>query len=266
LPGFGSQDRPTASKGVAAALDLLDAYGVAHGMIEFDNGVDHRRAFFAHPPEPGSMPGIVMVHERWGLDAPLRDVACRLAREGYAVLAPDLFETLGGPSRVEAQIRAVSSALTDHDALRDLRGAVRFLRQRPVPRIGVIGTWGFCMGGRLALLLAGADPDVGPCLDFYGNPVNSGRNAAKPLDPLEAVRRLRGPVFGAFGAEDRSIPAENAHRLDAALEAAGVPHEVHMLPGAGHAFFNDARFSYHEESARAIWPKALAFLRHATER
>jgi carboxymethylenebutenolidase len=120
-------------------------------------------------------------------------------------------------------------------------------------RIGVVG---WCMGGGLALSAAAHDGDtgagdVGAAVVFYG----------RPLDPGDTAK-IQAPVLGLYGAKDQGIPVEAVRAFEQELRANQTPHEIHVYPGAGHAFFNDTRpHIYQPEAAQDAWEKTLAWFR-----
>ena len=191
--------------------------------VAIDTRLDGRLAVLVRPAAPGPWPGVVMVHEAWGLDDVLRRQADRLASAGFVVLAPDLYDD--GP-RMRC-VRATFAALRARsgppfDILQACRA--QLLEDRHVNgRVGVIG---FCMGGGFALLLAAEG--------FDASAVNYG------MVPADVDEVLRGacPVVASYGGRDRQLVGE-VPRLTAALEAAGVPHDVQVYPTAGHSFLND---------------------------
>lgn len=211
--------------------------------------------YLAVAPGPPPWPGLVVVHEAYGLT---RDIAAhvdRLAAAGYLAVAPDLFRH-GSKLRC---LRQTFQALKDgHGAAFDDIEATRSWLADRADCTGRIGVIGFCMGGDFALLAA-------PRYDFAAAAVNYGRV------PDDADQILRGacPIVGSYGARDRLLPGHGP-RLQAALTAADVPHEVTVYPGAGHSFLNHhpaplrildkvTGAGYHAPSAADAWRRILAF-------
>ncbi|MEM7308307.1 MAG: dienelactone hydrolase family protein [Planctomycetota bacterium] len=221
--------------------------------------------------EPGERSGVVLVHEVFGLDAYVLDVAEGLAAAGHAVIAPDLYsrEGLPGPASTEAepaptwdsdQIRGAVASMPDRRAIADLEAAAALL----IERFGVdderLGALGFCMGGNYAYLLGCASRSVSAVVDFYGRIVYPELSANKPTQPLELALNLGAPFLGLFGAEDASIPAEHVQRLDGVLSQFAKDFAIFTYPGAGHGFHNHRRPAFHEDAASDAWNRALAFL------
>ena len=177
---------------------------------------------FARPAGTGPWPGVVMVHEAFGVGDIMRRQAERLAAAGYLVLMPDLFTEGGARKCLVATFRALMAgtgrAFVDIDSARD----ALLSRSDCTGRVGVIG---FCMGGGFALLVAGRGFDAAS--------VNYGR-LPRDLGVLEGSC----PIVASFGGADRSL-AGAAGKLDTALERHGVERDVKEYPEAGHAFLND---------------------------
>lgn len=183
------------------------------------------RAYLAAPEGMGPWPGVVVVHEIMGLDAQTRRHADRLAGAGYLALAVDLFSA-GGPRCVVATMRALRRGAGQ--ACVDIVTAQEHLRADP-RCTGKVGVIGFCMGGGFALLTAAAGFDAASA--NYGQ---------VPGDPEVALDGAC-PVIGSYGARDRSLRGA-ARALEAALERAGVEHDVKEYPEAGHAFLDEKPF------------------------
>jgi carboxymethylenebutenolidase len=214
------------------------------------------KAHLAVPPVgAGPWPGVVVLHESFGLNDDIRQQADRLAAAGYVAVAPDLFSA-GGAWRCiratfAAQLRGHGKAFDDIESARTWLAA----REDCTGRIGVIG---FCMGGGFALLTAARGFDV------------SAPNYAHLPKDLDGVLQGACPVIASYGAKDRTLRG-TAAKLEAALQRAGVEHDVHEYPDAGHSFLNRhdlgpggallrvAGIGYHEPSAEDAWGRILRY-------
>jgi carboxymethylenebutenolidase len=220
-------------------------------------------------------PGVVMIHDVWGLADHTRDLARRLAAEDFAVLAVNLYRRTPAPkiSDPGAWIRGLS----DPQVIADVQSAVDLLAAHASVAGRRIGVVGFCMGGTYAIHAAAGCRGVAAAVPFYGMlshehgllappPGTSLDVARKPRSPLDAARALRCPLLGCFGAEDPYIPTDDVRSFDENLDASGQPHEVIVYPGAGHAFLNDTRAEmYRPDAARDAWSRMLAWLRRHLE-
>ncbi len=209
------------------------------------------------PVGAGPFPGVVVVMHAPGVDAFIQDICERLALEGYVAIAPDLYHRETEEQAKDDPITRMGR-LRDAEIAQDINAALdhlRSLRQVSPERIGIVG---FCMGGRIAYMMAALNPSFRACVDFYGG------NIAVPWgegpSPLDLTPKISCPVLGLFGAEDTNPSPEDVARLDAALTRHNKPHEFHIYPGAGHAFMNQARPSYRPEAARDAWQRCLDFL------
>ncbi len=220
-------------------------------------------------PEPGPSPAVVMIHDVWGLSAHTRDYATRLAREGFAVLAIDLYRR-ARPAKIENP-GTWMRALSDPQVLSDLGAGARFLAALPQTN-GRVGVLGFCMGGMYALMAGCADLGFSASVPFYGllshahgilhDPAGLDP-ARKPREPLAMAAELRCPLLAFFGDQDSFIPQSDVQALARALALtrARVGAEIVVVPGAGHAFMNDTRpDAYQPEAAADAWRRTVEFL------
>jgi carboxymethylenebutenolidase len=204
------------------------------------------RAFLVHPDGTGPFPGVVVIHELFGLNDNIRDIAGRFAGEGYAALAVDLFSTA---SRITCMARIFHGMLirpVENGVVDDLQAALDFLRARPEVDAARLGAIGFCMGGSYALQLACVAGDLRAASVFYGqNP-----------RPLEAVARAC-PIVGSY--PERDFTANAARQLEPMLKRYQVPYDIKIYPGARHSFFNEDGPAYQAEAAADAWRRTLAF-------
>lgn len=224
---------------------------------------------FLAAPDADAAPGVVMIHDVWGLSDHTRDLAQRLARDGFAVLALDLYRRLD-----EVKIEnpgAWMRALSDPQVLRDVQAGADFLRAHPAARDRKVGVVGFCMGGMYALMAACTCEGLAASVPFYG--LLSHRHgilfdeggldpARKPHEPLELASRLRCPTLAFFGDRDEFVPMADVEALRERLDATAPEAQVVVYPGAGHAFMNDTRpDAFRPDDAADAWAKMVGFLR-----
>ena len=220
-------------------------------------------------PESSARPGVVMIHDVWGLTDHTRDLARRLASEGLAVLALDLYRRLDSV-KIDDPGQWMR-ALSDPQILGDVQAAVDFLGAQSMTEGHKIGVTGFCMGGMYALMAGCTCTGLSASVPFYG--LLSHRHgilhsdagldpALKPREPLDAVRDLRSPTLAFFGDHDQFIPVSDIELLKERFAEISQPTEVVVYPGAGHAFMNDTRpDAYRPEDAADAWQKMVEFLR-----
>jgi carboxymethylenebutenolidase len=224
--------------------------------------------FFAAPDSGGPAPGVVMIHDVWGLSGHTRSLAGRLADRDFAVLAVNLYRR--DPELQIDDPGPWMRSLSDPAVLEDLRLAARFVKDRPECN-GRVGVVGFCMGGMYALMAACSDLGFSAAVPFYG--LLSHRHgilhdpagldpARKPREPLAMAGELSCPLLAFFGGQDTFIPLSDVRELERGLAHARADWEVVVVPDAGHAFMNDTRIeAYRPEAAEMAWGRLADFLR-----
>jgi carboxymethylenebutenolidase len=234
-------------------------------MVELDAEGGKMPAQVAQPAAGGPHPGIIVVMEAFGLNGHIKDVARRLAAEGFVTLAPDLYYR--EPVRVTSyddlpQALRLMNGLWDDKIVGDMDAAVAFLRRQSEVRGDRVGITGFCMGGRVSFLTACRNPAIGAAAPFYGGGIASGeRSARQPVPPIDLASGLRCPVLAFFGGDDPFIPPADVERVRATLGKLGPQHEVVVYDGAPHGFFCSERSSYRPEAAKDSWERTLRFFR-----
>jgi len=179
--------------------------------------------YLATPQGQGPFPGVVMIHEAFGLTDQTRRHADRMARAGYLTLAVDLFSEGGARRCLVSTMRSMATGTGR--AFTDIDTAQKWLAGSP-HSTGKTGVIGFCMGGGFALLVARDGFDVAS--------VNYGRLPGN----LDEALRGACPIVANYGGADKPLKGA-ANRLESALDRLGIEHSVREFPGAGHAFLND---------------------------
>jgi carboxymethylenebutenolidase len=210
-----------------------------------DGGVD---AYVAWPSGTAHAPAILVVHEWWGLGDQIKDVARRLAREGYVAIVPDLYH--GKVATTPEMAHELVRGLEDTRVFSELDTAAAWARAQPRVEGMRVGILGFCVGGGITLRYALHQPDLGAAVMFYGPP---------ETDPGK-LATLKAPLQGHFGALDQGIPPDRVEAMRAAMRKAGKTADLYVYPGAGHAFMHDGLPSYHADAAKTAWARTLAFL------
>lgn len=202
--------------------------------------------YLALPDGNGPHPGVVVIHEAYGLNDNIRDITRRFADRGYAALAVDLFS---GRNRAICMTRYMTGMLVgsvQRFGIGDLKAALTHLSAMPDVDPGRIGAIGFCMGGGFAIAWACTDDRLKAIAPFYG---------ANPR-PIDAVARAC-PVVGSYPEKDFTANAGRA--LDRALDRHGIVHDFKVYAGARHSFFNDTGRSFDREAAEDSWSRVMAF-------
>jgi carboxymethylenebutenolidase len=200
---------------------------VTNTTIPGQNGGPDVRAYVAKPPGEDPFPVVIMIHEFYGLNESIVGKAEGLAQEGYLVVAPDTFR-----GSTTAWIpRAIYQVVTNkpEQVNQDLDSVYAWIKVQPNVAANRTGILGFCYGGRASLSYSLHNDQLAATVIFYGSPIT---------DP-QALRSLPGPVLGIFGGADNSIPVEDVHAFEAALDQAGIPNEITLYDGQPHAFVTD---------------------------
>ena len=206
-------------------------------------------------PSGGSGPGILVLQEWWGLNPQIKGVADRLAGEGYAALAPDLYHgELAEHTEMDKAGRLMAEMQADR-AARDMGGAVDYLIGHDAVTSNGVCVVGFCMGGMLTLLVAAQHGDkVIAAAPYYGAPLG---------DSAPDWSGLTAPVDGHFAENDSFFPPDAVVALEAELKGMGKDVTFHVYPGTGHAFANenDPFGTHNADAAKTAWQRTLAFFK-----
>jgi carboxymethylenebutenolidase len=199
------------------------------------------------------LPAVVMVHEWWGLNDNIKNMANTLAKEGYVVLAADLYkgEVATDPNRAQELSQSVRS--DQNEAIANLQSAVKYLSSLPNVNTSRIASLGWCFGGGQSLQLAlnSKQQPLAATILYYGNPL---------VTDKQVLLNVKWPILGIFGDQDQAVPVEKVKQFETALNADRIPNEIHIYPGVGHAFANPSGDNYAPKETADAWQKTLAFL------
>jgi carboxymethylenebutenolidase len=213
----------------------------------------------AYVAKPGGgtfpWPVVLVIQEAFGLNEHIKDVARRVAGEGYLAVAPDLFHRSGkgrtaGYDELPKALELMG-ALADDGIVADVSSAIAWAEKQPNVKAGRIGITGFCMGGRVSYLAACALADkITASAPFYGGGI-----------PVDRTATLKAPVLAFFGDQDPFIPMDQVEKLRAEAKKLGKQVEIVVYPGAPHGFFCNERDSYRPEAAKDAWEKVKSFFK-----
>jgi carboxymethylenebutenolidase len=194
--------------------------------VSYKSGNETVSGYLALPEGGGKHSAVIVIHEWWGLNDWVKEQVRRYAGEGYVALAVDLYRGQVGTTPDEAHI--LMRGLPDDRGLRDLEAAFAYLASRPDVEANKIASIGWCMGGGWSIKLAEDQPKLAAFVVNYGS---------LPTDP-EIIAKIKAPMLGNFGAEDKGIPPESVHAFEAAMKADGKSADIKVYQGAGHAYQN----------------------------
>ncbi|HEV2899202.1 MAG TPA: dienelactone hydrolase family protein [Pseudaminobacter sp.] len=262
--GFMEKLTKLAGSGAAAAVIApLLAANSAHAAVVAEDDTRLTAEDITYPGDGGDMKGylvqpadaggklgtVIVIHENRGLNPHIRDVARRMALEGFVALAPDFLSPLGGTPADEEQARGMFSQLDPAKTVANGVATVAFLKGHESGN-GKVGAVGFCWGGGTVNTLAVNSPDLAAAVAYYGAQPNP-----------DVVPQIQAPLLLHYAGEDARINA-GIEAYKAALEAAGKEFTIHMYEGAQHAFNNDtSEARYNKEAADLAWGRTVAFFK-----
>ncbi|MFB3813135.1 MAG: dienelactone hydrolase family protein [Terriglobales bacterium] len=227
----------------------MSAFAAEGKQVTYKSGAETVSGMLYRPSGKGPFPGMVVIHEWWGLDNWVKEQASKLADQGYLALAVDLYrgKVTSNPEEAHELMRGVPAGR----AIRDLKAAFGYLASLPEVDKDRIGDIGWCMGGGHALDLAIAEPRLKAAVINYGHLATD----------AEDLKRINAALLGIFGGQDRGIPVADVHKFEEQMKALGKKIEIVIYPNAGHAFENpNNQRGYRAEDAADAWKRIVEFL------
>jgi carboxymethylenebutenolidase len=213
---------------------------------------DNAYAFIAEPDDDAQHPGMVLIQEWWGIEPHVRNLAQKLATEGFVVAVPDLYHGKIATEPDDAMKMVMRMRSNVDKAAREIIGALETVKARPNVTPKKLGLMGFCVGGFLTYTVAARYPDLGAVVPFYGG----------GYDPTpQEVAQVNAPVLAIYGSRDDSIPMAQVQKIERMYKAAGKDITVKVY-NAGHAFINPDHGMGNAHAAAEAWPLAVNFLKN----
>jgi carboxymethylenebutenolidase len=225
------------------------AFAADGKTVSYKSGDETVQGVLYTPAGKGPFPGIIVIHEYWGLNDWVKEQAGKLADQGYEALAIDLYR--GKVATTPDVAHELMRGVPEDRANRDLRGAFDFLAAQPTVKKDRIGSIGWCMGGGYSLDVALDEPTLAADVINYGH---------LATDPA-LLGKINAPVLGLFGGQDQGITPDDVHKFEAAMKQAGKKVEIKIYDDAGHAFENpNNKAGYRAADAADAWQRTVTFL------
>lgn len=232
-----------------AAATITDDSDLFTEMISFDGLPGKMSAYIARPKEDKKYPAIIIIHENRGLNAHIKDVARRAAKEGFLAIAPDALSAIGASTEVEDDARKKFQELTADDNQQNFINAYQYVIARPDCN-GKAGCVGFCWGGAMSNTLAVKLAGLKAAVAFYGR-----QPAADDVSAIKAAVQLH------YAGLDERVNAGMA-AYEEALKKNNVSYELYLYEGVNHAFHNDtAPTRYNQAAAKLAWQRTITFFK-----
>lgn len=202
--------------------------------------------YLSRPVDENNYPGIILIHEWWGLNEHIKEVANTLAKEGYVVLAVDLYD--GQVAQTSEEAMQLRTSINQTLATQNMQDGIRYLRN--LEGVDKVASLGFCFGGEQSAQLSISDAQLDATVIFYGS---------LPQE-LDEIAKVDAPVLGIFGELDTGITPDTVRAFEAGLSELNLGHNIIIYDGVGHAFLNPAGSRFAEEETKDAWNKTITFL------
>ncbi|HEV2400742.1 MAG TPA: dienelactone hydrolase family protein [Candidatus Sulfotelmatobacter sp.] len=234
---------------LAVVLFALSAFAAQTKTVSYKSGDETVQGVLYTPSGKGPFPGLIVIHEWWGLNDWVKDQASKLADQGYVALAIDLYR--GKVATTPDEAHQIMRGVPEDRAKRDLHAAFEFLSSQSDVKKNRIGAVGWCMGGGYALDVALQEPTLSADVINYGHLATD----------TEALKKINAPILGIFGAQDKGITPADVKKFEETMKQLGKKIEVKEYDDAGHAFENpNNKEGYREADAADAWKRTVDFL------
>lgn len=245
---------------ISASLKILSPSGeelstmengraVVSREVAYWDGNEQVKGYLAMPQDAENLPAVILIHEWWGLNDNMRDMAKEFAGQGYVALAVDLYNGQATADSAVAQQLAGNVRSNMDTALKNLTAAVEYLKKTPGVDETRLASVGWCFGGGWAYQMARNDMGVKATVMYYGQ-----------FSPEDDLSHMKASIIGHFGEKDTGIKVDNVREFQATLKTLSGNHEVYIYPNAGHGFANPDNPNYNKEAADTAWQRTMEFL------
>lgn len=221
---------------------MMGKYDVQTETVSYS---ESNTGYLARPVSEESFPGVIMIHEWWGLNDNIKDMAKKLASHGYVVLAVDLYD--GHVATTSEEARQLITSFDKNNGIQNMNSAISYLDDYYSPEN--LGSIGWCFGGGQSLNLALNNPSLDATVIYYGSLVTD----------TELLSVINWPILGIFAELDGGITPETVHTFENSLNELGIQNEIIIYPGVDHAFANPSGLNYAPEESQDAWKKTLEF-------
>jgi carboxymethylenebutenolidase len=234
---------------ILVLLFALNAFAATSKSVSYKSGDDTVQALIYAPEGKGPFPGILVIHEWWGLNDWVKEQASKLSDLGYVTLAVDLYR--GKVATTPEEAHEIMRGVPEDRAARALHAAFDFLKSQSNVKKDRIASIGWCMGGGYSFDVAMQEPTL------TADVVNYGHLATDP----ESLKKINASILGIFGGQDRGITTEDVKKFEKSMKDLGKKVEIVIYPNAGHAFENpNNKTGYRADDAADAWKRTVKFL------
>ena len=234
---------------IGTTNQFLSIVGSNEDILITSEDIEYREStigYLARPDDNKQYPGIILIHEWWGLNDHIKEVANTLAKEGYVVLAVDLYNGEVAQSSEEAM--RLRTSINQSIATQNMQDGIEYLKE--FEGVNKVASLGFCFGGEQSAQLSVSDANLDATVIFYGS---------LPQE-LEKISQVDAPVLGIFGELDTGITPDTVRTFQSGLDELNLENDITIYEGVGHAFLNPEGSRFAEEETKDAWNKTITFL------
>ena len=236
-------------------LFAISSFAATGKSVSYKSGDETVQGMLYTPSGKGPFPGIIVIHEWWGLNDWVKEQASKLADQGYVTLAIDLYR--GKVATTLEEAHEIMRGVPEDRAARDLYAAIEFLKSQKNVKPDRIASIGWCMGGGYSLDVALQEPTLRAAVINYGH---------LATDP-DSLKKINASILGIFGGTDQGIPVDDVKKFEQQLKQSGKKAEIVIYPDAGHGFENaNNKGGYRVNDAADAWKHTVKFLARTLKR